>query len=396
MISLANINIGSGPGVGDGDPLRTAFSKINQNFANIQSNLNANVTVPSVSSLTNGIYQLNLDPTGNTYVPKNLTVVGSLTVNGNVTTVNQEIINSTEIVAGNLTANLNLFVGGNITSPTITAITANSYQQQALIGNLQASAYSNVNVIAYLAGNITVGNIASNGANIAGIILANNSIYSWQLSTDIQFGQLAATANIVMNRNVIHNRDLTVNGNITANNGNIANITFTNNSIYSSQLNQDIQFGQLAATANIVMNRNTVLNKDLNVIANVTANNITLSGNITGNVNGYALGYRDVPQVTSANVTFALTDGGKHYYSNQSAPNTWTVPANANVAFPVGTAISLVNQGSANISVALQANVTMYLAGNSTSSTRTLTSYGMATVLKVSTNTWFINGTGVV
>jgi hypothetical protein len=396
MISLANINIGSGPGVGDGDPLRTAFSKINQNFANIQSNLNANVTVPSVSSLTNGIYQLNLDPTGNTYVPKNLTVVGSLTVNGNVTTVNQEIINSTEIVAGNLTANLNLFVGGNITSPTITAITANSYQQQALLGNLQASAYSNVNVTAYLAGNITVGNIASNGANIAGIILANNSIYSWQLSTDIQFGQLAATANIVMNRNVIHNRDLTVNGNITANNGNIANITFTNNSIYSSQLNQDIQFGQLAATANIVMNRNTVLNKDLNVIANLTANNITLSGNITGNVNGYALGYRDVPQVTSANVTFALTDGGKHYYSNQSAPNTWTVPANANVAFPVGTAISLVNQGSANVSVALQANVTMYLAGNSTSSTRTLTSYGMATVLKVSTNTWFINGTGVV
>ena len=341
MISLANINIGSGPGVGDGDPLRTAFSKINQNFANIQSNLNANVTVPSVSSLTNGIYQLNLDPTGNTYVPKNLTIVGSLTVNGDVTTVNQEIINSTEIVAGNLTANLNLFVGGNITSPTITAITANIYQQQALIGNLQASAYSNVNVTAYLAGNITVGNIASTSANIAGIILTNNSIYSWQLSTDIQFGQLAATANIVMNRN-------------------------------------------------------TVLNKDINVIANVTANNITLSGNITGNVNGYALGYRDVPQVTSANVTFALTDGGKHYYSNQSAPNTWTIPANSNVAFPVGTSISVVNQGSANVSVALQANVTMYLAGNSTSSTRTLTSYGIATVLKVSTNTWFISGSGVV
>ena len=434
MISLANINIGSGPGVGDGDPLRTAFSKINQNFANIQSNLNANVTVPSVSSLTNGIYQLNLDPTGNTYVPKNLTVVGSLTVNGNVTTVNQEIINSTEIVAGNLTANLNVFVtsniygniittiagssanltldpdgtadvvltpntslwlldtspsinttsgalivyggtgvGGNlyvgagIFSPTITAInanvtaanigmigyinqqvtaanvawSANASNQQSQINNLQASAYSNVNLTAYLAGNITAGNIVSTSANIAGIVLTNNNIYSWQLATDIQFGQLAATANIVMNRN-------------------------------------------------------TVLNKDINVIANVTANNITLSGNITGNVNGYALGYRDVPQVTSANVTFALTDGGKHYYSNQSAPNTWTVPANANVAFPVGTAISLVNQGSANVSVALQANITMYLAGNSTSSTRTLTSYGMATVLKVSTNTRFINGTGVV
>jgi len=47
MISLANINIGSGPGVGDGDPLRTAFSKINQNFANIQANIN----YPSIVAL---------------------------------------------------------------------------------------------------------------------------------------------------------------------------------------------------------------------------------------------------------------------------------------------------------------------------------------------------------
>jgi len=40
MITLANINIGSGPGVGDGDPLRTAFNTINNNFANIQANIN--------------------------------------------------------------------------------------------------------------------------------------------------------------------------------------------------------------------------------------------------------------------------------------------------------------------------------------------------------------------
>jgi hypothetical protein len=36
------IDIGSGAGAGDGDDLRTAFDKVNQNFANIYS---GNVTV---------------------------------------------------------------------------------------------------------------------------------------------------------------------------------------------------------------------------------------------------------------------------------------------------------------------------------------------------------------
>jgi hypothetical protein len=447
-ITLSNVNIGSGPGAGNGDPLRTAFNTINNNFALVQANLNNPSGATSVSALANNGFQLQLDSTGNTLVPKNLTVAGNLIVIGNVTVVNQEIINSSEIVAGNLTANLNVFVtsniygniittiagssanltldpdgtadvvltpntslwlldtspsinttsgalivyggtgvGGNlyvgagIFSPTITAInanvtaanigmigyvgqqvttanigmigyinqqvtaanvawSANASNQQSQINNLQASAYSNVNLTAYLAGNITAGNIVSTSANIAGIVLTNNNIYSWQLATDIQFGQLAATANIVMNRNVVHNRDV-------------------------------------------------------NVIGNITANNITLSGNVTGNVNGYAIGYRDIPQVTSANVTFALTDGGKHYYST-TAVNTLTVPNNTNVAFPTGTAISIINGISANIAIALQANVTMYLATNNVSSSRTITGYGMATLIKVNTNTWYINGSGVV
>ncbi len=41
------IDIGTGPGIGDGDPLRVAFSKINQNFTEIYS---GNVTVSGNSS----------------------------------------------------------------------------------------------------------------------------------------------------------------------------------------------------------------------------------------------------------------------------------------------------------------------------------------------------------
>jgi hypothetical protein len=133
---------------------------------------------------------------------------------------------------------------------------------------------------------------------------------------------------------------------------------------------------------------------NVNVIAYL-AGNITV-GNIAGSVNGYAIGYRDVPQITVANLTLIASDAGKHYYGANTNPTTITIPTNANVAFGNGTAISIVNQGTGNITVASDTGVSLYLAGNSTAGSRTLTSYGMATLIKVQINTWFINGTGVV
>jgi hypothetical protein len=129
-----------------------------------------------------------------------------------------------------------------------------------------------------------------------------------------------------------------------------------------------------------------------------TTGNISASvGNFgTGNVAGFAIGYRDVPQITVANLTLIASDAGKHYYGANTNPTTITIPTNANVAFGNGTAISIVNQGTGNITVANAAGVLLYLAGNSTAGSRTLTSYGMATLIKVQVNTWFINGTGVV
>jgi hypothetical protein len=143
------------------------------------------------------------------------------------------------------------------------------------------------------------------------------------------------------------------------------------------------------------MNRNVVHNRDINVIGNVIANNISILGNITGNINGYTIGYRDMPQITAANLTLIAGDAGKHYYATNTSPTTLTIPLNSSVAFALGTVITVVNQGTGNITVA-KGSTTMYLAGNSTSSNRTITSYGVGTLLKVATDTWFINGNGVV
>ena len=125
--------------------------------------------------------------------------------------------------------------------------------------------------------------------------------------------------------------------------------------------------------------------------------NITLTGNVTGNTAGVAIGYRDIPQLlANTNTTIANTDMGKHYYSANSTSMTLTIANNTSVAgIPVGAAISVVSYGTGNVVITRGTGVSLYLAANSTSADRTLSSYGMATIMKVATDTWVINGTGL-
>jgi hypothetical protein len=129
---------------------------------------------------------------------------------------------------------------------------------------------------------------------------------------------------------------------------------------------------------------------------NISGGNIITTGNVTGNTAGFAIGYRDIPQVSfTANTTIATTDAGRHYYSTLSTGNVLTIANNASQGFQIGAAISIINQGSGNITVAQGSGVTLYLAGNATSGNRSVATFGMATLIKVATDTWFINGTGV-
>jgi hypothetical protein len=126
------------------------------------------------------------------------------------------------------------------------------------------------------------------------------------------------------------------------------------------------------------------------------AGNVYVGGNIVGNTAGFAIGYRDIPQVSfTGNATIATTDAGKHFYSTQSSNFTLTIANNASQGFQVGAAITVVNQGTGTITIAQGSGVTLYLAGNATSGNRSVSTFGMATIMKVATDTWFINGTGV-
>jgi hypothetical protein len=139
------------------------------------------------------------------------------------------------------------------------------------------------------------------------------------------------------------------------------------------------------------------VNSTTRVAGNLTAGGtVSATGNITGNTAGFAIGYRDIPQVSfTGNATIATADAGKHFYSTQSTSYILTIANNASQSFQTGSAVTIINQGTGNITVAQGSGVTLYLAGNATSGNRTVSTFGMATLIKVATDTWFINGSGV-
>ena len=72
-----------------------------------------------------------------------------------------------------------------------------------------------------------------------------------------------------------------------------------------------------------------------------------------------------------------------------------TIPSNANVAFAIGSATTIVVQAAGNVIIDTLAGVGLYLAGNSTNASRVVGTYGMATIMTVGVDTWFISGSGV-
>ena len=137
--------------------------------------------------------------------------------------------------------------------------------------------------------------------------------------------------------------------------------------------------------------------------ANVGASVITLTNNIN---NAYEQANSAYTAANTAlnisqniqiqDYTLQLTDRGKHIYSTNTQVQTITIPNTGVVAWPTGTVIDIVLDGTGRINVATSTSVNLYVANTST-----LKAYanvyprGWATLLYVSGNTWYIKGQGV-
>ena len=95
---------------------------------------------------------------------------------------------------------------------------------------------------------------------------------------------------------------------------------------------------------------------------------------------GYYIGRGINAQVSS--YTGVLTDAGKTITMTNASANTFTIPANASVAYPTGTRINVLNLGAGACTVTAGAGVT--IAGT----VAALAINGAASVIKTATNTW--------
>ena len=128
--------------------------------------------------------------------------------------------------------------------------------------------------------------------------------------------------------------------------------------------------------------------------------NLSTVGVIVGNASpgaagtiSNAVGYLGIPQNSqSTGYTLALIDQGKHVYV--TANSNVTIPANSSVSFPIGSTISVINAANIQCNILITTD-TLYLAANGATGTRNLSSYGMATLVKVANTVWYINGSGI-
>lgn len=104
-----------------------------------------------------------------------------------------------------------------------------------------------------------------------------------------------------------------------------------------------------------------------------------------------------IPQnAQTVSYTAVLADAGKHIYhaSGAGAGDVYTIPANASVAYPIGTTLTFINDDSNTVSIAINTDTLVWSPGTTTGS-RTLAQGGIATAIKVGTTRWLINGTGL-
>lgn len=110
------------------------------------------------------------------------------------------------------------------------------------------------------------------------------------------------------------------------------------------------------------------------------------------------VGFRNIPQNSkSANYTCVLADAGNHilHPSADTTARTFTIPANSSVPYPIGTALTFINQNGAGVVTIAITTDTMRLAGAGTTGSRKLAANGVATAVKITATEWIISGAGL-
>jgi hypothetical protein len=95
----------------------------------------------------------------------------------------------------------------------------------------------------------------------------------------------------------------------------------------------------------------------------------------------------------SASYTAVLADGNNALVtlSNASA-NTFTIPPNSSVAFPVGTILNFAQTGAGQTTITQGSGVTITSTGATATAPKTRVQYSAASAIQTSANNWLVVG----
>ena len=344
---------------------------------NTVANLTTGSNVASITGTTaNGPFTAGMLVTGSPYLPGGTTITA---VNASNLILSQSATGTTSFaISGTAGQGLNAVAIGPY------AGTAWQLSSAVAIGYSAGASHQGINSVA-------IGSGAANtnqGSNA--VAIGYNAGYNNQGVNSVALGYYAGYS-IQANNTII----LNASGNTL--NANTASAFYVN----------PVRYDNVSAIGNVVVyNTNTseiAYSNTISVSGNVSACTVSAAGNIIGNSAGgmanttsAQVGYLGVPQnIISSNYTIALSDQGKHIYSTATGAQTITIPANATTAFPIGASITIILNGTGTISVSPASGVSLQMAGSSTNAARAIASYGMATIIKVAVNTWFISGAGL-
>lgn len=96
----------------------------------------------------------------------------------------------------------------------------------------------------------------------------------------------------------------------------------------------------------------------------------------------------------TADYTAVLTDQYQVLVPmNKATAVAFKIPTNASVAFPVGTAITILNKGAGAVTIsAVTSGTTTILSAGATPAQPSLGQYKTAVCIKTATDTWYIAG----
>jgi hypothetical protein len=339
------IGIGSAANDGTGDPLRTAMSKVNDNFNEVYSSYQmtgklsiGNSTVNSSVSNTGGLVTAN--------------VTATVTVNTGVIQI------SNSAGTSNLTATA-LKVGANVVANTSSLLVGNS-----TVNTLVTSTFVRVSNSTSTANlnptSLTIGNSVANTTAVAvgaNVVVNTSAISIGNSSTNVVINQNGITGTLSLT-NVLITGNLVVNGTVTTVNTATLDVADLNITIAKNAANGALANGAgltingAAATISYISDSNTFNLSHFVIIGNTSANSTINATNFTGTSNnalylgGVAAADYQTEAGLAANVATLAANSATYVLANSGiVSNSSGVFVNGNTGLVVNSTGVHVNAG---------------------------------------------------